>query len=187
MRIHLIRHGEPSCPPKVSLSRHEYRCWIDDYNAAGIVDAPRDLLRRWFLASGARSVFASTMPRSIQSAKALAEGADVRTFTLFNEAAVAVAPIPLRLNSSSWTTLGRIMWLLGSPADEDIAACQIRAVSAADALMESAAQAETVLVGHGWFNRMIGNQLLKRGFERSEVTGRGYWCRASFEKSTSGS
>lgn len=186
MKIHLIRHGQPDCPPKESLSRAEFGGWIDAYDAAGIVEDPPAVLRTWFQQTGVRSVFASTLPRAIQSARALVERDNVQSLALFDEAAIAIAPIPFRMSSASWTTLGRIIWLSGTPAAERIAQCRVRAASAADVLIASAAEVETVLVGHGWMNRMIGQHLRKKGFERQRVTGHGYWSRASFQKSSLG-
>lgn len=182
MRNHLIRHGAPDCPPQPSLSSKEYRGWMDAYRAAGIIDNPPDSLRTWLKATGVQSVFSSVLPRSVQSARALVGSEYVRSSALFNEAAITIPPLSFRMKSSFWTTLGRIIWLCGGAAEEHVAECQVRARAIADVLMEAASESETVLMGHGWMNRMTGKELRKRGFERLTVTANGFWSRASFHK-----
>ena len=181
LHIHLIRHGEPACPPKSSLSREEYRCWVEAYDAAGIVDQPPETFRNWLPPAAKCIMFSSSLPRSIQSARVLNRSEQVLSEPMFNEASVAIPSIPFRMSSTAWTLIGRASWLLGASAREDVAACRTRACDAADALVQSAASVETLLVGHGWMNRMIGHELRCRGFNVRQQAKRGYWSRASFD------
>lgn len=181
--IHLFRHGEPDCPPQRALSCTEYSAWVRAYDAAGITSDPPASLKAWIQNLGVGEVFASTLPRSVQSARALVGMEKVRSLALFNEAAISTASIPLRMDSSTWTILGRLMWLSGAASSERLPECRARAGTATDILVASAAETETLLVGHGWMNRMIGKELRKRGFDRIVRTGSGYWCGTSFQRS----
>ena len=177
--IHLIRHGQPACRPAGALSRDDYRRWLEAYDAAGIIDKPPDATKVWLLGVSSAAIFSSSLPRSVQSAHYLAPSNQVKSDAMFDEASVSILPIQFRLSSAAWTALGRTSWLLGDNAHEQVAACRIRARNAADALMQSASSAETLLVGHGWMNGMIGRELQRSGLRVLERTGRGYWSRTS--------
>ena len=180
--IHLVRHGEPACSPRSSLSREEYRHWVEAYDAAGIVGEPTEAIKNWIRSCEIRSVFSSSLLRSIQSASSLVPLDYVRSEPVFDEASVAIAPIPFRMSSTAWTSIGRISWLLGAAAREEVAEGKVRARVAASMLVQSAACAETLLVGHGWMIRMIGSALQHQGFNiRGERANGGYWSRSSFE------
>ncbi len=181
--IHLFRHGKPDCPPRRALSCTEYSGWVRAYDAAGVASDPPASLKAWIQTVGVGEVFASTLPRSVQSAIALVGTAKVRSLALFNEAAISTASIPLRMSSSTWTLLGRLMWLSGAASPERLLECRARARAATDILMASAVKTETLLVGHGWMNRMIAKELRQRGFDQSATTGSGYWCGTSFRQS----
>lgn len=164
-QIHLIRHGKPACLPKSCLSREEFRQWVKAYDSAGILTDPPGSLREFMYGPDVRAVFSSSLRRSIQSAKALVTSDQISSDPLFNEAAICIAAIPFRMRSSAWVLLGRALWLLGGSATEDLAAGRSRARRAANLLMRSAISVDTVLVGHGWMNRMIGQELLGCGWK----------------------
>lgn len=107
MRVHLVRHGEPACPPQAFLTRGEYRRWVGAYDAAGILGQPTVAIQGWLRFSDVSTVFPSTLPRSIRSAEMLLASEEVHTEPLFNEAAVSLPPLPFCLSSTSWTTIGR--------------------------------------------------------------------------------
>ncbi|WFU72226.1 histidine phosphatase family protein [Bradyrhizobium sp. CB2312] len=178
-RIHLIRHGQPACRPQAALSRQDYRCWVEAYDAAGIMDWPPNSLVKWLESAGIDKVISSSLPRASESARALLKSDRVYSDPLFNEAAITIPTIPLRMNSSAWTAIGRITWLCGAPADEDITAFRLRARAATEKLMQSEGADETALIGHGWMNRMIGHNLRKRGFQIQYRSYNGYWSRTT--------
>lgn len=177
--IHLVRHGRPACLPAKALSRDGYRRWLAAYDAAGIIDQPPQTTKPWVEDVKSAAIFSSSLLRSVSSAKFLAPMSQVTSDALFNEASVSVLPIQFRLSSSTWTWLGRTSWLLGNAAEEHVAACRIRARNAAAALLHSASLAETLLVGHGWMNGMICQELQRSGMHIQERTGYGYWSRTS--------
>lgn len=178
--IHLIRHGLPNCRPLPALSHHEFKSWVDAYDAAGIIDRPPTSLVEWLKTAGIEKLISSALPRAEESARALVGPEFIRCNPLFNEAAIAVVPFPFRLNSSVWTAVGRLTWLLGAPANEDSATFQLRARAAAAKLMQSADSAETALVGHGWMNRTIGRILREHGYGIQHRGDNRYWSRMTF-------
>lgn len=183
MRIHLIRHGRPSCGSQPALSRHDYKRWLEAYDATGIIDQPPLPLVEWLNSSGIKEVVSSALPRAVESAIALIGPEHVRSDPLFNEAAITVAPIPFRMSSNTWTVFGRVAWLCGASANEMAAKFRLRARIAADNLTRSPNNAETALIGHGWMNRMIGRELRERGFEVQYQSGTGYWSRTTLSAS----
>lgn len=178
-QIYLIRHGQPACLPKERLSQDEFRHWVRAYNSAGILGRPPRSIQDLARNSDEWAIFCSSLPRSVQSAEALAWSGQIRSSPLFDEAAISIAPVRLCLKSSTWILLGRASWLLGASAPEGVAACRARARDAADALANSARNANTALVGHGWMNRMICRELRKRGWKIFEKRGEGYWSHTS--------
>lgn len=179
-QIHLIRHGEPACRPKPRMSRDEFRQWVKLYDSQGILTEPPDNLQKCMYGAGNWTVFSSSLPRSVQSAKALVSSDQISSDALFDEAAIAIAAIPFRLESTTWVFLGRMLWLLGASSTEDFATCRLRARNAASLLIRSAISSNTVLVSHGWMNQMIGRELKKAGFAVDFQTKRGYWSHAKY-------
>ncbi|AHI27488.1 MULTISPECIES: histidine phosphatase family protein [Komagataeibacter] len=181
MHIHLIRHGRPACLPQPALSRNEYARWLISYDAMGIMDQPPASLLDWLRTAKIGNLISSSLPRAIQSADAVAPGR-AKSDPLFNEAAIAIPSVPFRMHSTAWTSVGRILWLLGRTTGENFIDFRFRAQAATDALMASAAVANTVLVGHGWMNRIIGKELRRRGFSLQQQVRHGYWSRTSFTR-----
>lgn len=178
--IHLVRHGQPACFPKSALSALDYKLWVADYDASSIIDLPPAWLERWMASADIGAVIASALPRAIGSANALVERERMRVSPLFNEAAVFVLPIPIRMTSNQWTVISRLAWLCGGSAGENAGSFRLRVRAAAEELVRSSAKAPTLLVGHGWANRAIGRQLLARGFVIQRRMQTGFWSLTSY-------
>lgn len=181
-RIHLIRHGRSVCAPSRWLSREEYRLWVEAYDAAGIDDRPPEPLRQWLRDAEPARAFSSSLPRSVQSARALFPSERIRSDPVFDETAIAIVAVPFRMSSALWTLAGRISWMYGGTSRETITQARVRASEAAEALTQATAEGDAVLVGHGWMNRMIGAELRSRGFVRVGTASGGHWSAASFHR-----
>jgi len=184
MRILLIRHGQPHITLSPRTRHAGFAEYIDAYEQAGLAPSnlPPDELRD--LARELDHVFTSGRPRSHQSAAELAPHAELIADPLFVEAPLAAPAIPLlHMRVPKWAVVSRILWHVGFHPDiENPRAAARRAAQAADILIaKAAASGVTALVAHGYFNWMIGRQLLKRGFKRTGSHQARYWNTVIYE------
>src|SRR5215469_6906331 len=184
MRVVLIRHGQPHIALKPRTSHAGFADYIDQYEAAGLAPSSlppeelRDLLKEL------THVFSSDRPRSRQSAERLAPHATLTVDPLFAEAPLASPKVPfLQMEVPKWAVVSRILWHAGfHPEIENPRQARARAAKAADILIAQAREAsQAALVAHGYFNWMIGRQLLKRGFARTGTHQARYWSTVVYE------
>lgn len=184
MRIVLIRHGQPHIALSPRTAHGGFADYIDDYEVAGLAPASlppqelRDLLKEL------THVFSSDRPRSRQSAERLAPQAELTVDPLFTEAPLASPRLPfLKMAVPKWAVVSRILWHAGfHPGIENPRQARARAAKAADILIARAKEAGTAaLVAHGYFNWMIGRQLLKRGLKRTGTHQARYWNTVIYE------
>jgi broad specificity phosphatase PhoE len=181
----LARHGEPALSRAVRLSADEYREWWADYETGGLAEgqSPPEALRQ--AATGAGFIIASTRQRSIETARALAEGRAFAEDPLFIEAPLPPPHWPswLRLSPRLWGFLSRFWWYWFNHHDhqESRSEAQARADEAARQLIELAEGGQDVLVvAHGFFNTMVGYALQRRGWRCTEAGGFSYWAAFKF-------
>jgi hypothetical protein len=174
-RITLIRHGKPLCDRPAMLSADAYQRWLNVYDAAEVYETPPTKLSAILNTERTQTLLCSGMRRSISSAYLLLPEGRWQSLSIFNEAPVAVPSLLLILPTPIWTALGRILWLLGRRSNESPRTCRSRAHSAADLMLDVAKTSDVVLVGHGWMNRMIINELRQRGLKVYATSGAGYW------------
>lgn len=184
LRVILVRHGRPAISTEHRTNHHGFRDYIDAYEAAGLDpgSAPPEELQE--LAKGLSAVFTSQRPRSQDSARAIAPHAELISDHLFEEAPLASPKIPMvRLGVAAWAVMSRILWHAGyHPEIEDYRRAKQRAKAAADILTFKAQEDGTsVLVAHGYFNAMIGRELLHRGFRKTGSHRVRYWNAVVYE------
>jgi broad specificity phosphatase PhoE len=185
MRIVLIRHGQPHIHLAPRTSHAGFADYIGDYEAAGLAPSslpPQELLE---LGRELTYIFTSGRPRSDQSAIALAPHAELIADCMFVEAPLASPRLPfLRMRVPKWAVFSRILWHIGfHPGIENPSQASKRAARAADILIARARQIGVcALVAHGYFNWMIGRQLVKRGFHRTGIHKARYWNTVIYEK-----
>jgi broad specificity phosphatase PhoE len=185
MRILLIRHGQPHIALRPRTNHAGFAGYISDYEEAGLSPAnlPPEELKD--LARELDHVFTSGRPRSHQSAQALAPHAELIADPLFVEAPLASPPFPwLAMRVTKWAVVARLLWHLGfHPGIEKPRAALARAIQAADMLIARARKrGATALVAHGYFNWMIGRELLRRGFKRTGSHQARYWNTVIYER-----
>ncbi|MGP3608415.1 histidine phosphatase family protein [Anoxybacteroides rupiense] len=181
MEITLIRHGKSVWQEKKRwINSAQFSQWIAAYDAAGICQdhlPPSETLKK---ARKASVFITSALPRAVQSAEHLSPLCAVEKNELFREAEL---PVPfssirfLRLPVSLWLVLARICWFCGySPGVESYSQAVVRAERASQLLVEYAKLHETVVVvGHSWFHKLVGRQLIKKGWKCCTSKSTSYW------------
>ena len=182
----LARHGEPALSRRVILTAQGYRDWWARYEEGGLKAGQSPPASLVAMARTADAVVSSTRERSIQSARAIAEGRDVRSDPLFVEAPLPSPPFPawFMLPPRWWGVLSRFCWWAFNYHDgqESVAEAELRARRAAKDLADRAAAGENVvLIAHGFFNAMIGQALTAQGWRKTLDQGFRYWSARRFE------
>ncbi len=139
--------------------------WIDHYNESGVVIDNKPCFES--LAHAKNSfVVCSTLERSKHSVKLL----EVEKFmpdSSFCEAELPVINIPLlKMSPHTWSIIFRIFWFFGLSKDVESKKKIASRVQAASEILENLAEEHKniVLVGHGIMNRLIGKELVQRGW-----------------------
>ncbi|MBY0264425.1 MAG: histidine phosphatase family protein [Holosporales bacterium] len=164
MKITLIRHGKPDTKYSGLFTWREFQAWLRHYETAKLKEKPSPVS-----ASGAK-VLTSTLPRAIETARALYPRADIETFAIFDSVPVPVFPIPLvKWPLQRWIHLNRCLYQLSFPASEEwLWDTRKRARKAAKFLEDWAKEfGEVILVGHGCMNALIAKNLLRAGWTGS--------------------
>jgi broad specificity phosphatase PhoE len=183
-RIVLARHGKSALSRRCWLNAAQYRDWWSRYDQLGIDPAshpPESFLQA---AHEADVVFSSTLLRSRQTAALAANGRSVVMDAIFVEAPLPPPTWPawLKLKPRFWGVIARFYWLQGGGKGETVSEARKRASDAADRLMAEVAAGRVVfLAAHGWFNRMIGQELVQRGWVCVDDGGYRHWAVRVFE------
>ena len=184
--IVLARHGEPALDRKLKLTARQYGDWWALYEAGGIKAGqvpPEHLVEA---AIKADRIFTSTRLRSIETARALAAGRELAHDVQFVEAPLPPPPWPqfIKLSPRMWGFVSRVSWWVGHHGGQETRPqAQVRAKAAARRLHEMAMAGDSVLVvAHGFFNTMIGNDLRRLGWRCVRGRGWRYWSTRYFER-----
>lgn len=175
MEIILARHGRPQVYQPSSIRQNASE-WLAQYDVVGIRED--SLPVQDLLGDGPGLVLASSLPRSVESAKRLAGNSRLLIDPLFREVGFGVAYLGnLRFPVGIWSLITPLSWLLRWCRDaESHEAVRERAVQAADVLISHArAYGRVVLVGHLFFNWFLARELRLRGWRRSGLPRLGYW------------
>lgn len=164
--IVLARHGTPHFDPWVWTTPRYVPHWTEVFDRADVrVDGvPAETLDH---AGKAAIVVSSTLPRSVQSARALSPDRGFLTEAVFCEVRVphtdwAFPSLPLW----AWVTVFRLAWFLGfSAGAESFTHATVRARIAAQRLARLAEESGSVfLVGHGIMTMLIAKHLVEMGW-----------------------
>ena len=185
VRIVLARHGEPALSRKVKLAPLDYLFWWGKYEEGSLKPGqtpPADLVD---IAQKADIIIASTRPRSIESAQAVCNGRAFSSDPLFIEAPLPPPPFPgfVRLPPREWGFFSRVWWWYFNHhgGQENRAEATLRAAEAARQLAEMADQGRNILVvAHGFFNVMIGQELKRLGWKSVKDQGYNYWAQKHY-------
>lgn len=185
--ITLTRHGEPALSRRVKLTAEGYRDWWRRYDESGLLEGqiPPERLKAY--AREAAYIFSSTLPRSIETAKAVSDGKPFQSLPLFVEAPLPPPKFPnfIRFSPKYWGGISRIWWWAFNhhQGQENRRQAEVRAREAARFLIEKASEGgDVLLMAHGYFNFMISLELVKAGYGQTCEQGFKYWGCRRYEK-----
>lgn len=187
MKIILLRHGKPTFDESSWRKCHQMDEWCKKYDISGISSPPPVTIN--MQVSSARCILSSPLPRAISSLNALQLHPDVIHYA-FKEVELPVFYIPLiNLPPKTWLICLRLLWLAGfSRNTESLKLAKLRASEAANILIGLATESKhpVLLMGHGFMNELIVNQLTSLGWKTIDRKGKGYWKIISLERSVVG-
>ncbi len=183
--IVLARHGKPALSRNVYLNWRDFRAWWQRYDEGGLAQDQKIKPKTAQLAKQADIVLSSTLRRAVETVELAAGRAPDRELAELIEAALPPPHLgPLKFKPKVWGTLARIVWFFGyCDGMEGVDEARIRAKRAAKILQEDAADGKLVFAAaHGWFNRMVGTQLCRQGWKRTENQGDLHWSYRRYER-----
>jgi len=179
MKISFIRHGRLDCTiePMTVTSFHE---WIKGYDLHTITEKQPIPLETREAVEVAKLIVTSDQKCAVQSAAELMDSLSFIQNSLFREAAVPAsfyAPKWLKCKLNVWMCIGRALWILGYHKNvESYKEVRERARKAAYVLHRYAlVHGSIALVGHNYFNSMIGTELRAMGWSGSPILHRKPW------------
>jgi broad specificity phosphatase PhoE len=177
LRVELVRHG-PSAhlPVSGAFAREEVEAWYAAYTSAGILteaQPPADLMAS---AASATHLVCSDLERAVVSAKVLSPARAPQVSELFREVMLPIPRWPGRLPLRGWAALIYAGWSFRVMRGTDATQEDLRRVAAAADWLETALVDGTsaVVVTHGVFRRLLGRELVARGWQSE--TRRGGWA-----------
>lgn len=176
MEIALIRHGKPAFELKGKAKARDIGETICRYDLSGIADEPPENAKQ--RASACHVAVCSDFIRSLESAKALRFSDILLSDPVFREIAVPhFKQGTLTMSVNAWGMLLRCMSVLGFARNgESFSMAKQRAQVAASTLIDMAHEHQSVLlVGHGFVNHFIAQELLARNWVGPIKPGGGYW------------
>ncbi|MEM1381776.1 MAG: histidine phosphatase family protein [Pseudomonadota bacterium] len=188
------RHGRPDVDRSVKITAREYGLWWANYDESGLApgQTPPDGLVS--IASDAKVVLCSTLPRAIETADAVVDNARI----VPRDALFVEAPLPpppffpsfIKLTPTTWGVISRTFWFFGyaPKGTETHWGARRRVISVADRLgAEAQASGDVLLCAHGYLNWMIHRVLKKRGWELVEHQGgNNYWSYRAYRRPKTG-
>ena len=165
-RIITARHGRPNLDRDVRITAREYGQWWSRYDESGLhpAESPPNSLKQ--VASECEHVLCSTLPRAIETADQIVDGARiVPQDALFVEAPLPPPPVPLiKLRPGTWGVISRTFWFIGyAPGQTESHRSAWRRVSQiTDRLISLAEEGDVLLCAHGYLNWMIDWHMRKR-------------------------
>ncbi|QWH59936.1 histidine phosphatase family protein [Bacillus mycoides] len=179
MRISFIRHGrlDSTIEPMTIIS---FREWMKQYDLGTTVKETPIPIETIEAIESAKLVVTSDQRRAVQSAAELLDSLSFVQNPLFREAEVPTsfyAPKWLKCKPNVWMFIGRTRWIVGySKEVESYKEVRERARQAANMLHRYAlVHGDIALVGHSYFNVMIGTELRAMGWSGSPIFHRKPW------------
>ncbi len=182
--IALARHGRPRGDRSVRINWRDYEHWWAEYDRSGLIESQQPPERLIEIARQADVIFASTLPRAIETAEAVAGGKAILKDPVFIEAPMPPPKLWGKRRPTNWGVWARISWWLGvRDGQESRQQAELRAEAAVATLSARALRGERVLVcAHGWFNRMMRPVLYAQGWRCVEDHGDAYWMYRRYER-----
>jgi broad specificity phosphatase PhoE len=185
--ITVARHGEPALSRKLRLDARGYGAFWAQYEEGGLLagQTPPDHL----MATGkaADAVFVSSRRRAVESARLVLGDRAFEPDVRLIEAPLPAPPWPgfVKMSPRLWGFFSRFWWWWFNhhAGQETRAQATLRAREMAKAISAEADAGKNVLVfAHGFFNAMLGLELLRLGWKRTWGRGYKYWSTRRFER-----
>lgn len=187
MEISLIRHGTSCLNDNHRKNCEDFKKWVNNYNLSGILkeeNFPEITLQK---VAQANVFITSDLKRSIDSAQLLRKNKNVhiKIDRLYREVEM---PIPLKthwnikLSPVTWSVLLRLLWFGGYSRNcESYKHAKNRAKQAANQLIDYADKYHSVVVvGHGFFNMLIANELLHNKWSGKKMKSPKNWSVSTY-------
>ncbi len=162
MELIIYRHAEPTVSADEIISGRDFPLWVKRYNESGIIPDDISILKE-------KIVYTSNLARSIETGYLIGNKINVTSF--LREAEIPLIQFPqINLKANLWLFAARILWLAGfnrnceSFSEAKKRAGQIVKMFKGVGLNEQ----RIVAVGHGFINRLIKKELLRRGWVLKE-------------------
>jgi broad specificity phosphatase PhoE len=188
--ITLIRHGPPTVSLRQRVRGHQFRQFVARYDAAEIAQRafPPLATRQWV--AQASVVFASPRPRARHTVELLGVERAPILNPQFREIEFPVDfSRHFKFSAFTWSVIGLVLWRMGySHQSESLAQTRSRACVAADLLEQSLEKplqgaSSVVLIAHGGINRLIAQELRKRGWAGPRMPHSEHWgCTTYFRR-----
>lgn len=175
--ITLIRHGPPAVSLRQRVRGHQFRQFVERYDAAKIARRALPPTAAMQVMARADWVFASHRPRAMHTAELLGVPVKPIVDPQFREIEFPVDfPGHFRFSALTWTAIALALWRLGYSARcESFVRAKQRARGAADVLEGRSEEGAVVLVAHGGINRLIAKELRRRGWKGPRLPHSQHW------------
>ncbi|GHI01631.1 histidine phosphatase family protein [Neobacillus kokaensis] len=179
MEISLIRHGKSTHVDNERITCIEFQGWVEKYDSSGVIEEkvyPSLALEK---IATANLIITSDLKRSIESASLLNPHIKTIEDKLYREVELPVLPkiAGVKLSPASWAVMLRCLWFCGySRQYESLVRAKQRAKLAAEQLVKYTEEYDSVvLVGHGFFNRFIAEELKEKGWQGKRKSSTKHW------------
>lgn len=176
LNITLIRHGRSTQIENDRINQTDFQKWVEKYDSSGVFEESTYPNLTCNSIQSAKLIITSDLKRSIDSANLLHKNKQIMSDQLYRETELPIFSKEgkLKLKPNSWAVILRCLWFCGySNQCESFKEAKQRANIAAEQLVKYAEKHQSVvLVGHGFFNRLIATELRKmewKGKRRSSV------------------
>ncbi|MED3554320.1 histidine phosphatase family protein [Cytobacillus praedii] len=188
MEISLIRHGKSQQTENSRITSQEIQGWVKKYDTSGVFKVDHYPEGTSEKVAEANLLVTSHLKRSIESANLLHQQMKVFSDPLFREVELPVFPWNWRvkIRPNSWAIILRCLWYCGYAKEcESLAEARKRAKQAAIQLVNYAEEYHSVvLVGHGFFNRLVAEELKKMGWKGNRKSSTRHWEYTTYSFST---
>ncbi|MGB3295565.1 MAG: histidine phosphatase family protein [Phormidesmis sp.] len=176
--ITLIRHGPPAVSLRQAVRGHQFRLFVERYDAAKVAQRALPPLAVRQVMARADRVFSSNRPRALHTAELLGVPVAPIIDPQFREIEFPVDfPRQLRLSALTWSVIALALWRLGysSSRGETLTHTRARARLAADLLERQSQAGAVVLVAHCGINGLIAGELRRRGWRGPRLPHSRHW------------
>jgi broad specificity phosphatase PhoE len=179
MEISLIRHGKSKSTENNRITCQAFIDWVKKYDHNGVFEEnsyPEETLNK---IAAANIVITSDLKRSVESAKLLNPNIKAISVPLFRETELPTITKlwGVKLKPRIWALILRCLCFGGySRGCESLSNAKGRAKKASELLVKYAQEhTSVVLIGHGFFNMLIAEELQKTGWKGKRKTSSTHW------------